>query len=202
MEAASVGRGALLALSLVVPPGPVNVAQFDAGLGRGWLASLSVGLGATLAIGVYATLAVTGGALLASLPALRIVLWAVGTALLAGYGLMTLRGALSAAPPPGPGAFGRGHPFVLGYAMGLFNPMALALLVAVAGGAGGVDAGFLVGFVGAMVLWNVGLASFSAAGGRTLTLETVRGLRLAAGLALLAYAGYFAFWAAGRPPGL
>jgi threonine/homoserine/homoserine lactone efflux protein len=197
MVGGSIVRGALLALSLAAPPGPVNVAQLDAGLARGWAASLAVGLGATAAIGGYALLALAGAGELARLPAWRPALRAAGALVLAGYGLATLRSAAEESRPAGTG--GAGQPFVLGLALGALNPMALVMVLAVAAGAGAGDAsGFLLGFVSGMTAWNAALAAASGAGGRALSASASRVLRLLAGLVLLGYAAHFAGWALGR----
>lgn len=122
-------RGLLLGLGAAVPIGPVNVEIARRTLRHGFKGGLLLGLGAVTADVTYAILTSLSLRPVLTIQAFRLTAGAIGAALLAFLGIMSLRAArrsaqtdlLDAAPAP---VSAHSH-YVVGLLMTLFNPFTL-----------------------------------------------------------------------------
>lgn len=194
--------GALLAFSLVAPPGPMNAIIAEESVVRGWTAGFRAGLGALVSDAAFCVLAFSGAATLARSNAVR-----AATALAGGFLMLYLaylavretrsetvvedsRGFLKAL------AAGLTNPYQIGWwltaGVALVNPSPVEMF-----GRTFVTGGFevLVGFFGGIFVW---ITAFPAALVRAET--RLRGLEKAVGYAgaavLVVFGVVFVYYAA------
>lgn len=122
----------LFGLTLAAAVGPIALLIMNTGMTAGPAAGLRAGLGAALADLCYAAVALTaGGALAATLAAHDAALRLAAAAVLTGFGLWMLRGALvggeaaARRPPP---AMAR-HPLLATFALTVVNPLTVLLFL-------------------------------------------------------------------------
>lgn len=87
--------GAVLAFSLVAPPGPMNAVIAEESVFRGWTAGFRAGVGALVADAVFCVLAFSGAATLARSPRVRAAMALAGGALMFYLAYLAVREARS-----------------------------------------------------------------------------------------------------------
>jgi L-lysine exporter family protein LysE/ArgO len=196
---AAFAAGFALSLSLCLDLGLVNVAVLRTALAAGGRAAFVLGAGAAVGDLVYFALALAGASALLAFPAVRVVFWLGGTAVLlllaarmlaAAWGTLPVDLEPGAAQPPR-----HGRVFAAGAALALASPSSILWFAAVGGSViasfGGdrrALAPFALGFFAAGLVWSAAFAALAAALGRRLGPRLGRGLQLASALLFLALA--------------
>jgi chemosensory pili system protein ChpE len=157
--------GAIMAISMSAPPGPVTMETVRRGLGGGFRPALFVQLGSVIGDLTWCALALLGLAPLVQLAWVRGLLSVAGVCVLVYLGLAGLR---DAARPSGDGAQTSGAPagqagaFRSGLAISMANPMAVgywlsvggALIAAGIAGTTPLQTGtFVGGYLGGTLAW-------------------------------------------------
>ena len=193
--------GALMALSLSAPPGPVTMETIRRGLRGGFSPALRVQLGSIIGDVMWCGLALLGLAPLAQIGWVRTLLAAAGVGLLFHLGVTGVRDAMTmplVAESPAPAGDTREHrgAFRSGLAVSMANPMAVgywlsvggALVTAgVAGATTAQTASFLAGFIGGTLAWAVFMAWAVRWSRLILTPAIFRLVTLVCGAALLLF---------------
>jgi threonine/homoserine/homoserine lactone efflux protein len=109
--------GAVLAFSLVAPPGPMNAVIAEESVFRGWTAGFRAGMGAFVADAVFCVLAFSGAATLARSPTVRAAMALAGGFIMVYLAYLAVREARSATTVAG-GSRG----FLKALVLGLTNP--------------------------------------------------------------------------------
>lgn len=156
--------GALIAISLSAPPGPVALETIRRGVKGGFLAALNVQLGSIIGDSAWCLAALIGLAPLVQIGFVRITLGVVGVGLLLYLGFIGMRDALK---PPASTGTQSSEPkygaFRAGMAISLANPQAIGYWLSVggalvAGGAVGQSLGqtatFITGFLAGVLFWS------------------------------------------------
>jgi chemosensory pili system protein ChpE len=155
--------GALIAISLSAPPGPVTLETIRRGARGGFMPALSVQLGSIIGDTAWCFAALLGLAPLVQIDFIRITLGVVGIGFLFYLGVIGIRDALKPAVPSvdqvPESKYGA---FRSGMAISLANPQAIGYWLSVggalvAGGAVGQSLGqtvtFISGFLAGTLLW-------------------------------------------------
>ncbi len=184
-----------IGLAFCAPPGAVTAEAIRRGLAGGFRPAFLLELGSLIGDATWAGIALAGAAFLVQSAPARIVLGAVGAALLFGLGW----GAIQAARWPHEikvtPNHGRGN-FVTGAMLSLTNPVAVAFWVGVGGGAvqsivprpSPADfVAFYAGFMVACVFWCFAFSAVVAFGRAMLRPIFFRVVNGACGIALLAF---------------
>jgi chemosensory pili system protein ChpE len=189
--------GALMAISMSAPPGPVTMETVRRGLGGGFRPALYVQLGSVIGDLTWCALALLGLAPLVQIAWVRGALSIAGVVLLAYLGLAGLRDAFfKAATAPAPSAAGLGHggAFRSGLAISMANPMAVgywlsvggALIAAGIAGTTPLQTGtFIGGYLGGTLAWCFVAALVVRWGRRLLSPALFRWVTAACSIALL-----------------
>ncbi|WP_274361919.1 LysE family transporter [Paenibacillus thermotolerans] len=176
--------GFALSLSLCLDLGTVNVAIIRAGVVRGFRPSFLIGVGSSFGDLTYAVLAATGITFLLGYEPVRWFLWLGGTAALLYFTIGMVKAAWKpkALQNVSDDAAGNGRDndkrwkdFFWGYGLAMSSPTAILWFATVGGsvianspvrGAGALSV-FFAGFFAASIVWSLGVAALSSAGGRS-----------------------------------
>lgn len=193
-----------LALGLIASPScPSNAEEIRIGTRRGFAGAALVALGAVTGDAVILVVVLLGlQPLLEAYPVLNALLWLFG-ALVLGYiaiGIFRdVRRTEGVAEDPieasqaGPSAL---RAFWAGFAITTFNPFTILWWVGLLAPAleeGGSLVPFSAAVLAGALVWFLGLAVLLHVGRRWLTARVRRGILVVSGVAVLAYAGYFAW---------
>jgi L-lysine exporter family protein LysE/ArgO len=186
--------GVLLSLSLCLDLGIVNVAAIRTGLTAGPARSFALGAGSCVGDLIYAAAAMLGVTALLALPAVRWILWIVGSGVLLWLCGRAARDAWRAGgtairdPAVGIDRTPVGRYFLQGLALALASPSAILWFATVGGAVIATTAGtgaapttallFFAGFAAAGLIWSLGIALVSAHG-RVFGASIVRVLNVA-----------------------
>jgi threonine/homoserine/homoserine lactone efflux protein len=157
---------------------------------------MQVGLGAAASHAILVCLTLLGAVALLDRPMWHAILGGAGILVLAYLGVDALRaGSL---PPVADGEAKAGHPFLVGFGIGIANPITLlwfltvggALIAAHGGGRRGLLAvAFGVSFVVGVLSWDTVVAWLAGCGRRFLGQRTLRVINGIAGLVFFGFAG-------------
>ncbi|MFB9330665.1 LysE family transporter [Paenibacillus aurantiacus] len=194
----------LLGLSLSAPIGPVNAAQLDTGIKKGFLHSWFVGIGAMVADMVYMLLVYLGLVHFIAIPFMKSFLWLFGCFVLVYTGVEGLMRAeklqLSAIGPQNIQPLSKS--FLSGFLMSLSNPMTILFWVGIYGS---VIAEAAVSHTGTkllicslaillgIMLWDLTMASIASSFRRWLSDRLLRVIATLSGCSLIAFGLYFGF---------
>jgi len=198
----SVFVGALLALSLVAPPGPMNAVIAEESVVRGWFSGFRAGMGAFSSDAVFCVLAFSGAATLATSSEVRAAMALAGGVLMLYLAYLSVREARAETT-----VVEDSRGFLKAFVLGLTNPYQIgwwltagvALVhpapVEVLGStfvAGGVEV--FIGFFGGILLWiTVFPAALVRAEARLESLE--RWVGYASAAVLVAFGFVFVYYA-------
>mgnify|MGYP001051192187 FL=1 len=161
------------------------------GFAPAWL----VGLGAAASHAILVTLTLLGVVALLDRPIWHVLLGGAGIAVLAYLGIDAMRA--SSVPPNTATASNTGHPFLVGFSIGIANPITLlwfltvggALIAAHGGGKPGLLAvAFGASFVAGVLSWDTVVASLAGYGRRWMGPKTLKALNVTAGLIFFGFA--------------
>lgn len=194
----------LLGLSLSAPIGPINAAQLDAGIKKGFLHSWFVGIGAMVADMLYMLLVYLGFVHFINIPFMKSFLWLFGCFVLVYTGIESLLRAsklqLSAINPSPSEPLSRS--FISGFFMSLSNPMTILFWVGIYGSVI-ADASVTqqgtklivssLAILGGIVLWDLTMASVASSFRRWLSGSLLRVVAVLSGCSLIGFGLYFGF---------
>lgn len=187
--------GWLIGVAIALPVGPVITELIRRGLRSGFVAAWLVGLGAAASHAILVTLTLLGVVALLDRPIWHIILGGAGIVVLGYLGIDAIR--RSSVPPTGATASREGHPFLVGFSIGIANPITLlwfltvggALIAAHGGGrTGPLAVAFGASFVTGVLCWDTVVASLAGYGRRWMGPKTLRALNLTAGLVFFGFA--------------
>ena len=187
--------GWLIGVAIALPVGPVITELIRRGLAGGFLQGWLVGVGAAASHAILVALTLLGVVTLFDRPVWHTVL-GVGGVLVLGYlGVDAFRAGVT---PPSAEAFAPpGHPFVVGFGIGIANPITLLWFLTVGGAliaaqgqgrAGGLAVAFGASFVIGVLCWDTVVAALAGAGRRWMGPRTLRALNAIAGLVFFGFA--------------
>ena len=200
-----------LALGLIASPScPSNAEEIRVGTLRGFSGAAFVALGAVAGDAVILGVVLLGlQPLLESYPVLNALLWVIGALVLGyiAYGILRdvreTEGVAETSPDVRAGAPSAGRAFWAGFAITAFNPFTILWWVGLLAPAleeGSSVALFSLAVLAGALAWFLGLAVLLHVGRSWLTTRVRRGILIVSALAVLAYAGYFAWRAISMLP--
>ncbi|MEO3947608.1 LysE family transporter [Gorillibacterium sp. CAU 1737] len=197
-------RHFLLGLSLAAPIGPINAAQMDRGLRKGFLHAWLVGVGAMLADGIFMLLVYFGVIHFLSIPFMQTFLWLFGFFILTYIGVESFRsvGKLTSSTDDNKDSLLKS--FTAGFLMSLLNPLSILFWLGIYGSvltdmvktydAQGVllySSAIMTG----ILVWDVSMALLSSSFRRMLTPRLLSLLSIVSGLSLIGFGLYFGYQA-------
>ncbi len=187
--------GWLIGMAIALPVGPVITELIRRGLAGGFLQGWLVGLGAAASHAILVALTLLGVVTLFDRPLWHTLL-GVGGILVLGYlGVDAFRAGV---PPPSERTIAPvGHPFLVGFGIGIANPITLLWFLTVGGALiasqgrgrmGGLAVAFGVSFVIGVLCWDTVVSALAGAGRRWMGPRTLRALNSIAGLVFFGFA--------------
>lgn len=190
-----------LGLSLSAPIGPINAAQLDKGLKRGFMHAWVVGLGAVCADIIYMLLVYFGMIHLLDAPFIKAFLWLFGFFVLVYTGIESIMNSEQVtsleAREVGESLF---KSFTSGFLMSLFNPLSILFWLGIYGSilakmTSEYSMDQLLVYSGAIVfgilLWDVLMAGASSIFRKILTNRLLKIISISSGLSLVGFGLYF-----------
>ena len=187
--------GWLIGVAIALPVGPVITELIRRALAGGFLQGWLVGLGAAASHAILVTLTLLGVVTLFDRPLWHTLL-GVGGVLVLGYlGVDAFRGGVT--PPTPETTISAGHPFLVGFGIGIANPITLLWFLTVGGaliasqserGMGRLALAFGSSFVVGVLCWDTVVAGLAGAGRRWMGPRTLRTLNAIAGLVFFGFA--------------
>lgn len=190
-----------LGLSLSAPIGPINAAQLDKGLKRGFMHAWVVGLGAVCADIIYMLLVYFGMIHLLDAPFIKAFLWLFGFFVLVYTGIESI---INSEQVTSLEARGVGESlfksFTSGFLMSLFNPLSILFWLGIYGSilakmTSEYSMDQLLVYSGAIVfgilLWDVLMAGASSIFRKILTNRLLKIISISSGLSLVGFGLYF-----------
>ena len=188
-----------LGISVAAPIGPVNVATIRLGLSNGFPPAFAFGMGAATIDALYCLAVYFGLApLLVAAPWLRVLLYLAGAILLARMGWSAMRRRIEITAGDERVSSTAWRSYVSGAALTAVNPATIVSWLAVGGAAlAAVPSGqgllLILGIFAGSACWFGALALGTSLGRKVASERVLRSVSLASGLALLAFAGLFAW---------
>jgi len=194
----------LLGLSLSAPIGPINAAQLDSGIKRGFWHAWLVGLGAMIADAAYMIMVYMGIVHFIEIPFMKSFLWLFGCFVLMYTGIESLTGAGSIAKKDEGIERSKLRSFVSGFLMSLSNPMTILFWLGIYGSVLADTAAkygseqvalYSLAIISGILLWDVTMAGISSTFRRWLTDGLLKLISVLSGLSLIGFGAYFGFQA-------
>lgn len=191
--------GWLIGVAIALPVGPVITEIIRRGLRAGFLPAWQVGLGAAASHAIFVALTLLGVVALLDRPTWHWLLGGAGILVLGYLGVDALRMIRlpSALPATNPEPARLGHPFLVGFGIGIANPITVlwfltvggALIAAHGGGRSGpLAVAFGASFVVGVLCWDTVVAGLAGYGRRWLGQRALRTINLVAGVIFLGFA--------------
>ena len=187
--------GWLIGVAIALPVGPVITEIIRRGLRAGFLPAWQVGLGAAASHAILVSLTLLGIVALLNRPMWHAILGGAGILVLGYLGVDALR--TSAHPPASEEGPPTGHPFLVGFGIGIANPITLlwfltvggALIAAHCGGrTGPLAVAFGVSFVTGVLCWDTVVAWLAGRGRQWMGPGADRAINIVAGLIFFGFA--------------
>jgi threonine/homoserine/homoserine lactone efflux protein len=186
--------GWLIGIAIALPVGPVITELIRRALSGGFLHGWLVGLGAAASHAILVTLTLLGVVTLFDRPLWHVFLGLGGVVVLGYLGLDAFRSGIT--PPTFEASRSTGHPFLVGFGIGIANPITLlwfltvggALIVSHGNGSGLLAVAFSLSFVVGVLSWDTVVAWLAGRGRRWMGPRTLRALNLIAGLIFVGFA--------------
>jgi L-lysine exporter family protein LysE/ArgO len=187
--------GWLIGLAIALPVGPVITEIIRRGLRAGFLGAWLVGLGAAASHAILVSLTFLGMVALLDRPIWHTILGGAGILVLGYLGVDALRASTD--PPTAEDVSRAGRPFLVGFGIGICNPITLlwfltvggALIAAHGGGGSGLLAlAFGASFICGVLCWDTVVAYLAGCGRRWMGQRTLRVINTVAGAVFLGFA--------------
>lgn len=187
--------GWLIGMAIALPVGPVITEIIRRGLRAGFLSGLMVGLGAAASHAILVSLTLLGVVALLNRPIWHAILGGAGILVLGYLGVDALRARTD--PPTTEDVSRTGRPFLVGFSIGISNPITLlwfltvggALIAAHGGGKSGLfAAAFGASFICGVLCWDVVVAGLAGYGRHWMGPKTLKALNVTAGLVFFGFA--------------
>ncbi|AZV41937.1 LysE family transporter [Peribacillus asahii] len=195
----------LLGLSLAAPIGPINAAQLDKGIQKGFWHAWILGLGAILADAVYMALVYLGVVHFLEMDFMKTFLWLFGFFVLTYTGIETVLNAGKLAIDKRETNDSHFSSFLSGFLMSISNPLTILFWLGIYGSvlanaADKYDIQHLILYSSAIFLgilcWDITMALVSSSFRRFLTPSILVLISALSGLSLICFGMYFAIQAA------
>jgi len=187
--------GWLIGVAIALPVGPVITEIIRRGIRSGFLAAWQVSLGAATSHAILVSLTLLGVVALLDRPIWHAILGGAGILVLAYLGVDALR-AGTLLPATGE-ARPSGRPFLVGFGIGIANPITLLWFLTVGGaliaahgggGSGRLAVAFGGSFICGVLCWDTVVAWLAGYGRRWMGPRTLRILNVTAGLVFFGFA--------------
>ncbi|MBD7966809.1 LysE family transporter [Paenibacillus gallinarum] len=194
----------LLGVSIAAPIGPLNAAQLNIGIRRGFFHSWFFGLGAVLADLLYMLLVYLGVVHLLDAPFIQTFLWSFGFFVLSYTGIESILSTGQIKETELDHKEPLGKSLMSGFWLSLFNPMSILFWLGIYGSvlAKETSSGsvlHVVIFSSAIILgifiWDLLVATMSSFFRRYLSPALLKTISVISGLSLLVFGLYFGFQA-------
>jgi len=192
----------LLGLSLAAPIGPINAAQMERGIRKGFMHAWFVGLGAMLADGIFMLLVYFGVIHFLGIPFMQTFLWLFGFFILTYLGVESFRSM----GKTNSSAAAKDEPLIksltAGFFMSLGNPLSILFWLGIYGSVladmiARYDArGVLLyscAIMAGIMLWDVFMALIASLFRRLLTRWLLTFISILSGLSLIGFGLYFGY---------
>jgi len=187
--------GLLIGLAIALPVGPVITEIIRRGLRAGFLPAWLVGLGAAASHGILVCLTLLGVVALLDRPMWHAILGGAGILVLGYLGVDALHAGTEVPTAEDPSRAGR--PFLVGFSIGISNPITLlwfltvgGALIATHGGgrSGALAVTFGASFISGVLSWDTVVAYLAGCGRRWMRPKTLRAINVMAGLVFFGFA--------------
>jgi L-lysine exporter family protein LysE/ArgO len=186
--------GWMIGIAIALPVGPVITELIRRGLRGGFLQAWQVGLGAAAAHAILVTLTLLGVVTLLDRPVWHTLLGTGGIVVLGYLGLDAIRSSTVSLDASTEAR--AGHPFLVGFGIGIANPITLlwfltvggALIVAHGGESEALAVAFSLSFVVGVLCWDTVVAWLAGRGRRWMGPRALKALNLAAALIFFGFA--------------
>ncbi|UUZ86108.1 LysE family translocator [Paenibacillus sp. P26] len=190
----------ILGLSLSAPIGPINAAQLDTGIKKGFMHAWFVGIGAMIADILYMLLVYMGLVHFISTPFMRTFLWLFGFFVLVYTGIESLISARHLNKTRSDSGDTLWKTFLSGFLMSLSNPMTILFWLGIYGSvlaetAARYDlhelAAVSLAMIAGLAIWDFLMAGVASFFRMWLTNRVLRIISILSGLSLIGFGAYF-----------
>ncbi|MFC6332026.1 LysE family transporter [Paenibacillus septentrionalis] len=193
-----------LGISLSAPIGPINAAQLDAGIKKGFWHSWMIGLGAMTADILYMLMVYMGIVHFINIPFMQAFLWLFGSFVLIYTGVESLMGISQTIENKSNNGETRLKSFTSGFLISLTNPMTILFWLGIYGSvlaktASQYDVEQLVLYSFAIIfgifLWDIAMAGIASYARKLFTPRILKGISICSGLSLIGIGIFFGYQA-------
>ncbi|WP_078409617.1 LysE family transporter [Priestia abyssalis] len=189
-----------LGLSLAAPIGPVNAAQLDKGIRKGFLHAWIFGLGAVAADAIYMMVVYLGVVRFLDTPFMQTFLWLFGCFVLTYTGIESLLKAGQIETDSKRRDDSHFKSFLSGFFMSISNPLTILFWLGIYGSVLAKTASsygtsqlalYSTAILIGILTWDITMASVASGFRRMLTAKLLTAISLFSGLSLIAFGFYF-----------
>lgn len=189
-----------LGLSLAAPIGPVNAAQLDKGIRKGFLHAWIFGLGAVVADAIYMMVVYLGVVRFLHTPFMQTFLWFFGCFVLTYTGIESLLKAGQIETSGKRGDDSHFKSFLSGFFMSISNPLTILFWLGIYGSVLAKTASsygtsqlalYSTAILIGILVWDITMASVASGFRRMLTAKLLAIISFLSGLSLIAFGAYF-----------
>lgn len=194
----------LLGLSLAAPIGPINAAQIDRGIRKGFMHSWMIGVGAVVADGIYMLVVYIGVVRFLETPMVQTFLWLFGCFVLLYTGIESLINAGKIQMQHQRGHEPLAKSLLSGFFMSISNPLTILFWLGIYGSvlaktAATYESSLLILYSGAifmgLLLWDLMMAGIASSFRTFLTSKLIIVISLLSGISLIGFGLYFGYQA-------
>lgn len=191
-----------LGLSLSAPIGPINAAQLDAGIKKGFWHSWLIGLGAMTADIIYMLMVYMGIVHFINIPFMQAFLWLFGSFVLIYTGVESLMGIEQQMETSRNNGDTRFKSFLSGFIISLSNPMTILFWLGIYGSVLAETASkynveqiitYSFAIIFGIFIWDVSMAGVASFARRLFTSHILKGISILSGGSLIGIGLYFAY---------
>jgi len=191
-----------LGLSLSAPIGPINAAQLDAGIKKGFWHSWLIGLGAMTADIVYMLMVYMGIVHFINIPFMQAFLWLFGSFVLIYTGVESLLGIEQAMETKRNNGDTRLKSFMSGFLISLSNPMTILFWLGIYGSVLAETASkynveqiimYSFAIIFGILIWDVSMAGVASYARKLFTSRILKGISILSGVSLIGIGLYFGY---------
>jgi len=191
-----------LGLSLSAPIGPINAAQLNAGLKKGFWHSWLIGLGAMTADIIYMLMVYMGIVHFIKIPFMQAFLWLFGSFVLIYTGIESLMGTGHDAESKRNNGDTRFKSFTSGFLISLSNPMTVLFWLGIYGSVLAETASkynvkqiviYSLAIIFGIFIWDVTMAVVASFARKWFAKRTIKGISILSGLSLVGIGAYFGY---------